>query len=303
MINRNDDPLLRQVPREEWPSIQGEVLEWWYDVYDKLEQTPLWPEGRTPDFRPEYGLREPSVAILPLPDGKPAKGLVVVSVGGGFMYKSHFEGLNVCRRFQEMGFAAAILDYRVSPYTQKDILTDVNRAVRLLRSKADQFGYDPEKIALLGFSAGGQVSLLGGTHYDMGDPQAEDPIERYPSRPGAVVSCYSAISMVAWPKPDRFGMSEEEACFLSADRNVKYGMPPVFLWCARMDEMVDCRNSIHLARVLKDVGVPFELHVFDDGFHAMATCDTTNPMLKEPDEHVGLWLPLCGQWLESKFNR
>lgn len=302
MIDRKDDPLLRNVSRDEWPSIQSEVLEWWYDVYDKLECTPLWPAGQTPNYHPEYGLREPSIAIRPLPPGRTPKGLVVVSAGGGFMYKSHFEGLNVCKRFEEMGFATAILDYRVHPYTQFDILADVNRAVRILRMKADEYGYDAEKIVLLGFSAGGQVSLLGGTHYDAGNPEAEDPVERYSCRPNAVVSCYSAMSFTEWPKDEPSGFTPEEAAFLSSDRSAHPGMPPVFIWCARLDEMIDCRNSIHLANVLKGLDVPFELHVFDDGFHALATCDETNPLLKEPDEHIGTWIPMCGQWLESKLD-
>lgn len=114
-----------------------------------------------PLLHEEYGQRQPSLAILPYHGETPPKGVVLVSAGGGFTYKSHHEGNCVAARFAQDGYLGAVLDYRVRPYTQYDILNDVRRAVRLLKSLAPSYGYPKDNIALLGFFRRRPGKLIG----------------------------------------------------------------------------------------------------------------------------------------------
>lgn len=304
-MDKSYDPLLHENEYDSLMDMQAEVSEWWYDMYDKLKIVPLWEHG-CPNYHEEYGQRQPSLAFAPYDGPVPLKGVVLVSAGGGFTYKSHHEGACVAKRFAQDGYLGAVLDYRVRPYTQYDILDDVSRAVRLLKSLAPEYGYPQENIVLLGFSAGGQASLLGGTHFDAGNPLANDPIERFSSRPGAVVSCYSALSWTNFPcdsQMDEIGGigGIEDRLFFSAEHNLSRNMPPVFLWTSRQDMVVDPRHSIHLALRLIEWQLPFELHVYDSGAHGIGMADETNILKEYSSPHLHTWVALCSQWLDSKF--
>ena len=276
-------------------------------MYDELEPVFLWENG-CPNFHEEYGQRQPSLAFLPYHGETPPKGVVLVSAGGGFTYKSHHEGNCVAARFAQDGYLGAVLDYRVRPYTQYDILNDVRRAVRLLKSLAPSYGYPKDNIALLGFSAGGQVSLLGGTHFDDGNPNSPDPVERFSSRPGAVVSCYSSISWTLFA-PDK-NMDElgsissfEDRLFFSSEHNLSADTPPIFIWTSRQDLVLDPRFSLNLAIRLYEHNLPFELHVYDEGAHGIGLADDTNILKEYSSHHLNTWVSLCSEWLDEKFSR
>lgn len=305
-MNKNYDPLLHEDDYNSLMDMQSDVLEWWYDMYDSLEAIPLWEHG-CPNYHSEYGQRQPSLAILPYKGPTSPKGVVLVSAGGGFTYKSHHEGACVAECFSKKGYLGAVLDYRVLPYTQYDILADVNRAVRLLRSLSSQFGYPKDHIALLGFSAGGQASLLGGTHFDSGNPQSNDPVEHYSSRPGAVVSCYSSISWTDFPEDSSMvqllgkASSFKDKLYFTAAKNLSHDTPPIFMWASRRDAVVDPRHTLNLAIHLLEMKLPFELHIYDDGAHGIGLCDETNILKEYSSPHLNSWVQLCSEWLDSKF--
>ena len=307
-MKKNYDPLLHADDYQSYYDMQDDVLEWWYEEYDKLDSIPLWKEG-CPDFREEYGLRQPSLAFLPYQGEESPKGVVLVSAGGAFLYKAHHEGICVAERFAREGYLGAVLDYRVFPYTQFDAMHDVNRAVRLLRSMAAEYGYPQDNIALVGFSAGGHASLLGGVYHDEGDLKAVDPVERYPSRPGAIISCYSAFNYVDLPMTDIMEImlgknnNEQDRDALSVARHIPEKMPPVFLWASGHDSLIDPRHSMNLAECLCKAGIPFELHIFDGGEHGIGLADETNIEKDYSDAHVGRWVDLCLEWLGGKFSQ
>ena len=116
------------------------------------------------------------------------RGTVIVSHGGGFVMRAGHEGFHTARRFLDLGFNVAVLTYRLAPYTRMDALADIQRAVRLLRANREHL-HISDRIALLGYSAGGMLSANGATHYDAGNPQADDPVERQSCRPDAAVLC------------------------------------------------------------------------------------------------------------------
>ena len=132
------------------------------------ETIKLWP-GDAPYTQDSPGQRQPS--LLPYPvDG--AKGAVVICPGGGYCMKADHEGRDIAKMLNEAGVAAYVLDYRVKPCHYEAPLSDAKRAIRLVRS----MGY--EKVAILGFSAGGHLCCAAATLYDAGDPESDDPIER-----------------------------------------------------------------------------------------------------------------------------
>lgn len=204
-----------------------------------------------PLLHEEYGQRQPSLAILPYHGETPPKGVVLVSAGGGFTYKSHHEGNCVAARFAQDGYLGAVLDYRVRPYTQYDILNDVRRAVRLLKSLAPSYGYPKDNIALLGFSAGGQVSLLGGTHFDDGNPNSPDPVERFSSRQDLILdprfSLNLAIRLYEHNLPFELHVYDEGAhgIGLADDTNIlkEYSSHHLNTWVSLCSEWLDEKFS------------------------------------------------------------
>ena len=158
--------------------------ELWLKMLDTMTPDWLWPEG-APGFDESVGQRPPALYFLDSHSG-PSRGIVIVAAGGAFMFKSDYEASHVAKYFHDAGFQAAILDYRVYPYTQEHWLADGQRAIRHVRSHAAKYNVDPDKIAMLGFSAGGMLTGMCGTLYDYGNPAAADPVERVSSRPDEI---------------------------------------------------------------------------------------------------------------------
>ena len=202
----------------------------------------LWENG-APDFHPEYEQVQPRMILAPSVGAD--RGLILISAGGGFHYKTYTEAQAVAEFFRSKGMNAAILDYRCVPYTRYDAYCDIKRAIRILRLRAEEFGFDPAHIAVCGFSAGGMLSNMAAALYDYGDPAAEDPIERISCRPDAAVICYGAMSAAQ----GRSGLSydreaQKELAKLSPDQNLPFDAPPYFIFQTAKD---DPRHGLRLA--------------------------------------------------------
>ena len=250
------------------------------------ETISLWP-GEAPytEFSPEQ--RQPSLLPYPM-DG--AKGAVVVCPGGGYCMKADHEGRAIAKMFNEAGIAAYVLDYRCKPCHYEAPLSDAKRAIRLVRS----MGY--EKVAIMGFSAGGHLCCSAATLYDAGNPDADDPIERISSRPDAFIPCYAVVSFTSFRHQgsveNLLGDKKTDYALLrrfSAELNVTPDTPPAFIWHTSSDSGVPVENSINLAAALNHAGVPVEMHIFPMGRHGLGLA---------PDEPiVAQWAPLCQNWL------
>lgn len=244
----------------------------------------LW-EGEAP-YTQESGF-QPSMTDFSV---KGSKGAVVVIPGGGYSMKAPHEGDPIAEMINKAGVSAYVLDYRVAPMDKRAPLSDAKRAIRLVRS----FGY--EKVAILGFSAGGHLCCTAATMYDTGDPDSDDPIERISSRPDGFIPCYAVVSLASYThNGTRECLLGDEASdwgqirYYSNELRVTKDTPEAFIWHTAADDLVPVENSLNLASALSAQGVPFELHVFPYGRHGLG--------LAEETEDVCQWAPLLQKWL------
>lgn len=269
----------------------------WNDAVARFDQIPLWEHG-PPGFDGRDPLQiEPSIIFVPAPEGQ-QRGTVIVAHGGGFAWRTGCEGFNVAAYFNDAGFAVAVLTYRLVPFTRRDAMADMQRAIRTLRCRKTELGIT-DKIAIMGFSAGGMLSGNCATHFDFGDPSAEDPIERQSCRPDACIVAYGAFTSTSFPRPfspvpvPAETLAEEQ--YLSVERNLTSQTPPFFIWQTNSD---DPRLSMNLAWQLQCANIPFELHCFPGGVHGLGLADGHNDLgLKLP--HVAHWAELCAEWLSE----
>ncbi len=243
------------------------------------------------------------LTYFPVSSGRP-RGTVVVFPGGGYHVLAAHESEPVCRWLNEAGFPSFLLRYRVAPHRHPAPLEDASRAVRLVRTRAGELGLRADRIAVLGFSAGGHLATTLATHYDAGDPASADLVERVSSRPDAVVACYPVVSLETFTQhkasvTNLLGEDPAPALVrdLSNDQQVTADTPPAFLWHTADDQVVPVEQSLLYARALAAHQVPFELHVFPHGPHGLGLGDGSSFVGASPE--VAQWTRLCEVWLRS----
>lgn len=227
-----------------------------------------------------------------------AHAAIMVCPGGGYATRAPHEGEPIARWLNSIGVSAFVLQYRVAPHRHPVPLSDAQRAMRLVRHRASEWGLGPDRIGILGFSAGGHLAATLSTHWDLGDASAPDPVLRTSCRPDATILCYAVISMSApfahtgsrqnllGPEPDP-GL----ALRLSNETAITAETPPAFLWHTADDTAVPVEHSVEYAMALRRHGVPFSLHVFPHGRHGLG--------LAEEAKDVAQWTDLCGEWLRG----
>ena len=247
-------------------------------------------EGEAPYNAECPGQEQPSLKPFPV---QGSKGAVVVIPGGGYSCKAPHEGDPICKMLNEAGISAFTLDYRVRPCHKMAPLSDANRAVKVVRS----LGY--QKVAVLGFSAGGNLCCMAATHYDKGNQDSTDPIERFSSRPDDFIPCYAVASFISYTHMGSvyclLGNEAEklnERRFFSAELNVTEDTPPAFIWHTFNDNVVPVENSLNLASALSANGVACEMHIFPFGPHGMG--------LAEQDSSVCQWTGLLQKYLTDR---
>jgi len=249
----------------------------------------LW-DGPAPYTAQSPDQEQPSIMDYAVPS---SKGAVIVAPGGGYRMKAEHEGAPIAEMIGEAGVSAFVLDYRVAPCDPYAPLTDLKRAVRIVRA----MGY--EKVAVLGFSAGGHLVCSAATMYDTGNPDAADPVERLSSRPDAFIPCYAVVSFAAFlhsgSRQSLLGEKAEDWSMIrkfSAELHITEDTPEAFIWHTAADQGVPVENSLRLASALAINGVPFELHVFPFGRHGLGLAKET------PD--VVQWASLLQNWLKIR---
>lgn len=268
----------------------------WNRAVARLHPIALW-EGGAPGFDDRDPLQiQPNIVFIPAQGPVKSDGTVIVAHGGAFICHAGHEGFHTALYFAERGFNTAVLTYRLRPYSRRDAMADMSRAIRLLRARKTELGIS-ERIAVLGFSAGGMLSGNCATHYDRGDPNAEDPVERCSSRPDAAVLCYGAFATVAFPERkmrSTFGLPDRaEKLYLAPEKNVTPDTPPFFIWQTISD---DPRNAFVLGSALTEAGVPFDLHCFETGHHGVGLADGRGDDGYD-DPYLHRWAELCADWL------
>lgn len=222
---------------------------------------------------------------------------VIVCPGGGYTRLADHEGKPVAEWLNTLGITAFVLKYRLGPkYHHPAPLQDAARAVRLIRARAAEWKLDPKRVGILGFSAGGHVASTIGTHFDAGQTNATDAIERVSSRPDLLVLIYPVITMGEFThggsKKQLLGDNPtgEMVKLLSNDLQVTKETPPTFLVHTANDAGVPVENSLQFAEALRKAGVPFEMHIYERGRHGFG--------MGGNDPILSTWPARCADWLK-----
>jgi acetyl esterase/lipase len=262
----------------------------------------LWPEG-APGALGGDPKDVPTLTPF-LPDPAAATGAaMVICPGGGYGHLAEHEGAGYARFFSEQGIAAFVLKYRLGPdgYRHPAMLQDAAHALRLVRSRADEWKLDIHRIGIIGSSAGGHLASTLTTHFDDGDPAAADPIARVSSRPDLAILCYPVITMDVLThegsRKNLLGPDPDPALIelLSNETQVTSNTPPCFIWHTVEDKSVKVENSMEFALALRRANVPFELHLYEKGGHGMG-------LGKGLHTASGLhpWTVDCLRWLKEQ---
>jgi acetyl esterase/lipase len=262
----------------------------------------LWPNG-APSSVGDPAANQPSLTAYLPPAGKAVGTAVIVCPGGGYgnLALDH-EGKQVADWLNARGVAAFVLRYRIvvrdkrpGPLHPAPML-DVQRAIRMVRSKAIDYGVRPDRVGVWGFSAGGHLASTAATHFDAGKPDAIDPIERVSCRPDFAVLAYPVITLDAaathaGSRRNLIGADPDPALveLMSNDKQVTRQTPPTFLFHTDEDRAVPPMNSILFYAALKKNGVPAELHIYERGQHGVGLAPQ-NAVLATWPERLDVWL-------------
>jgi acetyl esterase/lipase len=238
---------------------------------------PLWP-GDAPGALGKDPLEDiPTLTpFWPAPD-KATGAAMVICPGGGYRCLAEHEGKDYALWLNERGIAGFVLKYRLGSngYRHPAMLNDAQRAIRLVRFHAADWKIDPHRIGVMGSSAGGHLASTALTHFDAGKADAADPVDRVSSRPDLGVLCYAVITMGAGAhggsRDNLLGKNPppELIALLSNELQVTKETPPCFLWHTREDGSVPVQHSLDFASALQRNGVPYDLHVYQQGSHGL----------------------------------
>lgn len=264
---------------------------------------PLWSDGAPGALGTSSNDIPTLTAYLPDPTNATGAAMVICP-GGGYVWLAPHEGNDYALWLNQHGIACFVLKYRLGKYGYRHpaMLHDAARAVRWVRAHADEFKVDSHRVGIMGSSAGGHLASTLLTHFDIGDTNASDPIDRQSSRPDLGILCYAVISMGPYTHQgshdNLIGTNPppELVESLSNELQVKTNTPPCFLWTTFEDTTVPMENTMMFAEALRKNHVPFDLHVYQKGHHGIGLKD------KPPFEHPHPWAADCLFWLkEQKF--
>jgi acetyl esterase/lipase len=260
---------------------------------------PLWPGG-APGAKGEAPEDIPSVQLYQPPADKASGAAIVVCPGGGYARLAPHEGHDVAVWLNSIGVTAVVLKYRLGPkYQHPAMMQDALRAIRYTRSKAAEWKIDPNRVGIMGFSAGGHLASTAATHFDGGDQNAGDPIEKLSSRPDLAILCYPVITMTdpfahKGSRKNLLGENppEQMVNLMSNEKQVTEQTPPTFLFHTQDDPGVPVENSMMFALALRQKKVPYEMHLYEHGRHGVG--------LAPGDPALGTWPKLLENWLRAR---
>lgn len=252
---------------------------------------PLWPEGvpgakadATPEVSEGGGnsnVHEPTLTYIAPAVDRPNGTAVVICPGGGYSHLSTArEGIQYANWLSTLGVTSFVLKYRLKEYGYPAPLQDVLRAIRIVRSRAAEFGIDPNGIGAMGSSAGGHLTASAGTLFDLPEGRTGAEIDAVSARPDFMILMYPVITMRdpaahAGSRRALLGESptEDMLQLASLENQVTAATPPTLIIHTQADAAVPVENSIVFFQALTRAGVPAELHVFERGEHGMGMRD------------------------------
>ena len=273
-----------------------------YETISRAALSPPLPAGESPVeltvyARPRHGY---------LADDGCRWGVLILP-GGGYGVVSDIEGEPVALSFLAEGMQAFVLRYSVLPDRHPLPLLEAAAAMAYLKDHARDFGID--RIAVCGFSAGGH--LAGSLANLWADSLLAETLHRDSAdfRPDASILCYPVISMDSVAPgsgtfPNLLGENWRAPEYekFSLERSVTPQTPPAFLWSTCADRTVEMENTLAYAIALRKAGIPFSLHIYPNGPHAMSVATPESARDENcMNRHAASWLPLCVQWLKEEF--
>jgi acetyl esterase/lipase len=275
---------------------------------------PLWPAGKKPNWNGKtvtdsiynerfYRVGTPGIFAFPVHKENNKGATVLICPGGGYDHVTHlYNGFNFAAWFNAHGINAFVLIYRLPNQTDLKVreeapLSDAQRAMRMIRANAAQWDIDPNKIGVMGISAGGHLASTLATHSE-DVSSIKDSLDAANYRPDFMVLLSPVITM------GRYAHGGSKRNFLGSDTmktmiekysselQVNANTPPAFIVHAQNDNTVNVRNSLLFYNALIDKNVEASIHVFPQGGHGIAITD--NP------GSTALWMDLLDLWLQEK---
>jgi len=268
-----------------------------------LSTLQLWPSG-APETEGTPVADLPTLTVFLPQKGKATGSAVIVAPGGAYVnLASNLEGRQVADWFTSQGMTAFVLKYRLgAKYLYPIPLQDAQRAVRLVRSSAAAYGFLPDRIGMVGFSAGGHLAAAAGTLFAGGKPDASDPLERLSSRPDFLVLGYPWLnamqpsghyitycSMIKTIPPATCKLDEQK---YTPSLHVTSQTPTTFIYSTSDDRTVPISASVDFYNALIAAGVPAELHIFRHGDHGSG--------MGAGSAALDQWPALLAQWLRDQ---
>lgn len=271
-------------------------------AYLGIQTIRLWP-GDAPQAHGSACEDIPTLTIFEPQQGHDNGSAVVIFPGGGYAHLAgNLEGRQVADWFTARGFRALILSYRLTSngYVLPVPLLDARRAIQIVRARARDYFINPNRIVVIGFSAGGHLAALSATQFTPGDPAASDPIDRVSSRPDFLVLGYPWIGAIS---SDTSHLSycqlfqlmdkcEELRKAYSPDLFVTHDTPPAFLYHTFDDKTVPVEQGLRFYDALVKAGVPAEAHIYASGPHGTG--------LGKGDIALDTWPQMLENWLRAQ---
>lgn len=269
----------------------------------------LWPEGvpgLRADATPEKitgtsatNVHHPYLISFPAPADKAVGTGVIICPGGGYRNLSiENEGSRIAERLNAVGISAFVLHYRLSEYGHPAPLRDVLRAIRLVRSRAAEFGVKPDRLGVVGSSAGGHLAASASTLFNDADGKTGAELDTISGRPDFAVLLYPVITMKtplahAGSRNSLLGTAPtpEAVDHMSLELHVIKETPPTFIVVAEDDKTVPVENSLMFYQALHTAGVAAELHVWPKGGHGFG--------MKPGLGSASTWSDRCEEWLRA----
>ena len=244
-------------------------------------------------------IREQS-PVMPLPP-RPA---VVICPGGGYAFTSDREAEPIALRFSDLGFQTFVLRYSCVPDTAfPGALLELAASVALVRDHAEEWGIDPDKIYVCGFSAGGHLAASLGVFWDREFVAPNLGRTAADVRPNGMILGYPVISSGKFAHVDSINnvlldrRTDETWALMSLEKQVTASTAPAFIWHTVADDAVPVENSLMMASALRENGVPFALHITPDGCHGLSLAQAETGMV---EEQLSDWPTWCAAWIRSR---
>ena len=252
----------------------------------------LWP-GEAPMGNGQFEKANASITVHQ-PD-KPNGTAVVICPGGGYgMLVTGPEGHGIAKWLNAHGITGVVLEYRLPRGRAYVPLLDAQRTIRTVRANAKAWNINPSRVGIIGFSAGGHLASTAATHFDSGNPKAEDPVARLSCRPDFAILVYPVVTMGAkthgGSKANLLGRdpSTELMDLFSNEKQVSTNTPPMFLAHAKDDTLVPPDNSRNLFAALQKHHIPSEYLELPSGGHGLN--GYSGPMWTAWQERSLAWL-------------